>query len=77
VLSWNGLSVPAATPQAVIDTLVKGINDVLPDPTIQEKAKSLGMDMHGSTPAEMDKRMKDDIAKWGAVIEKAGIPKRD
>jgi tripartite-type tricarboxylate transporter receptor subunit TctC len=77
VLSWNGLSVPAATPQAVIDTLVKGINDVLPDPTIQEKAKSLGMDMHGSTPAEMDKRMKDDIAKWGAVIEKAGLPKRE
>ena len=35
------------------------------------------MDMRGSTPAEMDKRMKDDIAKWAAVIEKAGIPKRD
>ena len=77
VLSWNGISVPAATPQAVIDTLVKGINDVLPDPSIQEKAKSLGMDMHGGKPADMDKRMKDDIVKWGAVIEKAGIPKRD
>jgi tripartite-type tricarboxylate transporter receptor subunit TctC len=77
VLSWNGLSVPAATPKPIIDTLVKGLNDVLPDPGIQERAKSLGMDMHGSTPAEMDKRMKDDIAKWGAVIEKAGIQKRD
>jgi tripartite-type tricarboxylate transporter receptor subunit TctC len=77
VLSWNGLSVPAATPKSVIDTLVKGLNDVLPDPGIQERAKSLGMDMHGSTPADMDKRMKDDIAKWGAVIEKAGIQKRD
>ena len=77
VLSWNGLSVPAATPKPIIDTLVKGLNDVLPDPGIQERAKGLGMDMHGSTPAEMDKRMKDDIAKWGAVIEKAGIQKRD
>jgi putative tricarboxylic transport membrane protein len=77
VLSWNGLSVPAATPKSVVDTLVKGLNDVLPDPGIQERAKTLGMDMHGSTPAEMDKRMKDDIAKWGAVIEKAGIQKRD
>src|SRR3954453_22866384 len=77
VLSWNGLSVPAATQKPIIDTLVKGLNDVLPDPGIQERAKSLGMDMHGSTPAEMDKRMKDDIAKWGAVIEKAGIQKRD
>jgi tripartite-type tricarboxylate transporter receptor subunit TctC len=77
VLSWNGLSVPAATPQNVIDTLVKGLNDVLPDPSIQERAKTLGMDMRGSTPAEMDKRMRDDIAKWGAVIAKAGIPKRE
>ena len=35
------------------------------------------MDIMAATPAEMDKRMKDDIAKWGAVIEKAGIQKRD
>jgi tripartite-type tricarboxylate transporter receptor subunit TctC len=77
VLSWNGIAVPAGTPQPVIDTLVKGINDVLPDPSIQTKSKALGMDMHGSTPAEMDKRMKDDIAKWSSVIEKAGIQKRD
>lgn len=77
VLSWNGLAVPMGTPKAIIDTLVKGINDVLPDPSIQQRSKDLGMDMHGSTPAEMDQRMKDDIVKWGAVIEKAGIQKRD
>ena len=47
VLSWNGLSVPAATPKSVIDTLVKGLNDVLPDPSIQERAKALGMEMRG------------------------------
>ena len=47
------------------------------DSDVQEKSKTLGMDMRASTPAEMDKRMKDDIAKWWAVIEKAGIQKRD
>jgi tripartite-type tricarboxylate transporter receptor subunit TctC len=77
VVSWNGISVPAATPQNVVDTLVKGINDVLPLPDVQQKSQNLGMDMHGSKPADMDKRMKDDIVKWSAVIEKAGIPKRD
>ena len=76
-VSWNGLSVPAATPKPVIDTLVKGLNDVLPDPSIQERSKTLGMEMRGGTPAEMDKRMKDDIVKWGAVIEKAGIEKSE
>ena len=39
VLSWNGLSVPAATPKAVIDTLVKGLNDVLPDPAHPGEAR--------------------------------------
>jgi len=77
VLSWNGVSVPTATPQYVVDTLVKGINDVMPDRDLQEKAKRLGLEMRGGTPAEMDKRMRDDIVKWSAVIEKAGIPKRD
>jgi tripartite-type tricarboxylate transporter receptor subunit TctC len=35
------------------------------------------MEMRGSTPEQMTARLKDDIAKWSAVIEKAGIPKRD
>lgn len=77
VLSWNGISVPAATPKEVVVALTKAINDVLPLPDVQDKAKKLGMDMHGSKPEEMTARMKADIAKWSAVIEKAGIPKRE
>ena len=32
VASWNGISVPAATPKPVIQVLSRAINDVLPDP---------------------------------------------
>src|SRR5690348_2431629 len=77
VVSWNGISVPAATPKPIIDTITHAINEVLPLLDVQEKSQRLGMDMHGSTPEEMTARMKADIAKWAAVIEKAGIPKRD
>ena len=77
VASWNGISVPAATPKAVVQVLTGAINDVLPSPDVQEKAKKLGMEMRGSTPEAMSERMKSDIAKWAAVIEKAGIPKHD
>jgi hypothetical protein len=35
------------------------------------------MEMRGSTPEAMTERMKSDITKWAAVIEKAGIPKHD
>ena len=44
---------------------------------MQDKATKLGMEMRGSTPDEMTARMKGDIAKWAAVIEKAGIPKHE
>ena len=77
VVSWNGISVPAATPKAVVQILTQAINDVLPLPDVQEKANKLGMEMRGSTPEQMTARLKADIAKWTAVIEKAGIPKRD
>jgi len=77
VASWNGISVPTATPQAVVQVLTRAINDVLPSPDVQEKSRKLGMEMRGSTPEAMTARMKRDIAKWAAVIEKAGIPKHD
>jgi tripartite-type tricarboxylate transporter receptor subunit TctC len=77
VASWNGLSVPAATPPGVIATLNRAMKDVMPTPDVQDRAKQMGMAMRWSTPDDMTARMKADIAKWGAVIEKAGIAKRD
>jgi len=35
------------------------------------------MEMRGSTPEAMTERMQRDIAKWAAVIERAGIPRRE
>ena len=77
VASWNGISVPAATPQAVVQVLTRAINEVLPRPDVQEKSRKLGMEMRGSTPEAMTERLNSDIAKWAAVIEKAGIAKHD
>ena len=77
VVSWNGLAVSAKTPDAIIAQLNAAMKDVIPEPAIQDRAKEMGMAMRWSPPAEMTARMKADIAKWGAVIAKAGIPKRN
>ena len=77
VTSWNGIAAPAATPKEVVQKLGAAMNAVLPQPEVQEKAKRLGMEMRASTPDEMTARMKDDIVKWGAVIARAGIEKRE
>jgi tripartite-type tricarboxylate transporter receptor subunit TctC len=77
VTSWNGIAAPAAAPKDVLAKLAAAINAVLPQPDVQEKAKRLGMEMRASTPDEMAARMKGDMAKWAAVIAKAGIEKRE
>jgi tripartite-type tricarboxylate transporter receptor subunit TctC len=77
VSSWNAISVPAGTPAAIVKVLNKAINEALVLPDVQEKSQRLGMQMRGSPPEEVTQRHKGDIAKWSAVIEKAGIPRRD
>jgi putative tricarboxylic transport membrane protein len=77
VTSWNGLYAPAGTPPAIIASLNQAVEDVIPSPDIHSKAGKMGITMRRSTPEEMTARLKADIAKWGEVIDKAGIAKRD
>jgi tripartite-type tricarboxylate transporter receptor subunit TctC len=76
VVAWNGLYAPAGTPQDVIDTLNKALHEVLADPELKKRALDLGIDARASSPGELDQRMRSDIAKWGAVIAAAHIPKQ-
>lgn len=76
VTSWNAIFAPAGTPPEVVAILNKALNEVLADPEVRRKALELGIDARGSTPEDIRARLKDDIAKWSAVIAKAGIEKR-
>jgi putative tricarboxylic transport membrane protein len=77
VTSWNGLAAPAGVPAPIIAKLNKAVNESLQTPEAQETGRKLGMQMHGSTPEELQARLKGDIAKWSDLIEKAHIPKHD
>ena len=76
VTSWNAIYAPAGTPAEIVKTLNKALNEVLADPEVRKKALELGIDARGSTPEDIQARLKDDIGKWSKVIEKAGIEKR-
>jgi tripartite-type tricarboxylate transporter receptor subunit TctC len=77
VTSWNGLSAPATTPARIIAMLNQAVKDVIPSADIQTRSAEMGMAMRWSTPDDMTARMKADMSKWSAVIDKAGIAKRD
>jgi len=74
--SWNALAAPARTPQPVIDRLTREINAAVSDPDVKARLLALGIVAQGGTPASTAKLLATDIAKWGAVIAKAGIEKQ-
>ena len=76
VTSWNAVSAPAGTPNDIIQFLSKEIREALKSPDIQAKALQFGLDARGTTPEEMQARMRADIEKWAAVIESAGLEKQ-
>jgi tripartite-type tricarboxylate transporter receptor subunit TctC len=74
--SWNALAVPGKTPRPVIDRLNKDILAALAKPEVKKKLADLNIDADQSTPDEAAQLLASDIKRWGAVIEKAGIPKQ-
>ena len=74
--SWNAIFAPAGTQPEVIRTLNAGLSEVLDMPDLKKRALDLGIEATASSPGEILARLKGDIDKWAAVIERAGIAKR-
>ena len=76
VVSWNALFAPAGTPPEIVSTLNAALREILADPDAKKRLLELGIEPKASTPREIYDRLKSDIGKWRAVIEKAGIEKQ-
>lgn len=73
VMSWYGLYAPAKTPPDIIKKINANLVALLARPEIKQKFKPLGVEAHGSTPAELAAKNEADAALWGPIIKAAGI----
>ena len=71
--NWYALLAPAHTPKAFIATLNAGIVQALRSTEISEALLRQGADAIPSTPAECERYLTSEIAKWRTVIGDAGI----
>ena len=76
VTSWNAIFAPQGTPPDIVSALNAALIEVLSDEAVRKRFADLGVEARSSTPQEIGKRLADDIAKWGAVIQTANIPKQ-
>lgn len=72
-IAWNGIFVPAGTPPAVVQTLHREIVKAYTAPEIVEQVRSGGSYVAADTPEEFAAFIRAEKAKWGKVIQEAGI----
>ena len=71
---WGVFSVPAGTPKEVVSKLQAALNSVLALPEVQQQIIRLGMiPEEPSSPEELQRFINGEIARWGKVVQQAGL----
>jgi tripartite-type tricarboxylate transporter receptor subunit TctC len=71
--TWYAMMAPPRTPAEITDKLSAAINEILHSPEISEKLREQSMIIAGVSPKETERFIQAEIARWRAVITKAGI----
>ncbi len=72
-VAWNGLTGPARMPKEAVAKTATEVARIMKSPELSEHLKREGSDPVGSSTPEYAAFLRDEIAKWKKVIERAGI----
>lgn len=70
---WQAILTTRGTPRDVVARLSAEINKVLALPEVSERMAGLGAVVVGSTPEQLTSHITAELARWPAVIRKAGM----
>jgi tripartite-type tricarboxylate transporter receptor subunit TctC len=70
---WYGIVAPGGTPQPIVQRLNTELVKILDMPDIRKTLADQGADLKTGTPEDFGAFMRDEQARWGAVVKQAGI----
>lgn len=70
---WFGLFAPASTPPERVAQLNADINKMLAQPDVRKRLGDFGLTASNSTPADLDRLMVADRARFGPLVKALGI----
>lgn len=73
VSNWTALVAPKATPQPIIEKLSTKVVEILSAPDVKARFAAGGVSTIPSTPAQLAARIKQELATYRGVIEKANV----
>jgi len=71
--SWFTIVAPAGTPRPVIDRLNSEVVKALGDADVRAKLRAQGLTARGSSPEELGKATREQLAKYARLMKEAGI----
>jgi len=71
--TWYGILAPARTPPAVVAHVQREIVRILQSPDLKTRILNQGVDIVASSPAEFEKFIIAEVAKWSRVVKAAGV----
>jgi tripartite-type tricarboxylate transporter receptor subunit TctC len=71
--AWIGLVAPANTPAAILDQIRASVVEILAEPAVRERLTALYMEPVANTPDEFRSVTKQELDRWGPVIENNNI----
>jgi hypothetical protein len=70
---WLGVMAPKGTPKAIVDKLNEAISQIVAQGDVKQAWSKQGAVPLLMNPAQFDKYLNEDIAKWAHVIKSANI----
>lgn len=70
--TWFAFYAPAGTPRDVVDKIAGDMRRVLAQPDMKERLAGIGVDIKASTPDELARFQRAELAKWGKIIKDSG-----
>jgi tripartite-type tricarboxylate transporter receptor subunit TctC len=71
--AWIGYAAPPGTPLEIRSRLAAEIAKAMQAPDLRERYLALGMEPASNAPAEMDRFLRNEQARYGTIIRNANI----
>jgi len=77
VYSWQAFVAPKGLPQNVKDRLQPALIAAIKHPDVVKRFTEMGFEVVGSSPAEFNKFLNEELARWKQVVDAGGIKQSD
>jgi len=72
-LGWYSIVVPRGTPEPILAKIANDVRAAVKEPDFGEQLKGLGLEISGSTRAELDAFRRDQHKRIAEIVKASGV----